>query len=133
MAKILILDDDLLQLEQMKQWLTSDFYELGLILQSKYLFQRLNHENFDLILLDVYMPGEDGISLLKKLKSHPLHCNIPVIMLISDNKLIEECLCLGANDYVNKPINQRILQQRIENALLSSSSSRTCDARYQRD
>ena len=120
MAKILILDDDILQLEYMKKWLVP-LYELGLLLDSEFLFRRLDEENFDLILLDVYMPGEDGISLLKELKAHPKHRYIPVIMLLSDNQLIEKSLELGAIDYLNKPINPMVLKQRIENTLASVS------------
>ena len=116
MAKILILDDDILQLEYMKKWLAS-LYELGLLLESEFLFHRLDEEPFSLILLDVYMPGEGGISLLKKLKAHPKYRCIPVIMLLSDNQLIEKCLELGATDYLVKPINQMVLKQRVENTL----------------
>lgn len=118
MAKILVLDDDLIQLEQIKKWL-NPFYEVRLILQSEFLFKRIEDEKFDLILLDVYMPGEGGLSLLKKLKSHQTHRDIPVIMLVSDNQLIEECLEGGAIDYLGKPINQTVLKQRIKNSLSS--------------
>lgn len=118
MAKILILDDDILQLEYMKKGLAS-LYELGLLLDTEFLFMRLEDEKFDLILLDVYVPGEGGISLLKKLKAHPKHHHIPVVMLFSDNQLIEKCLECGATDYLSKPINQMVLKQRIENTLAS--------------
>ena len=119
MAKILIVDDDLLQLEQMEKWLAPLGHELRLLLQPEFLFQRVEKEVFHLILMDVEMPKMDGISLLQQLKNHPRYCNIPVMMLISnaEDPLITQCLQGGAADYVSKPINPTLFKKRIKNTL----------------
>ncbi len=73
----------------------------------------------DLVLLDMYMPAMSGLSTLKKLKSHPLSCDIPVIMLSAsdDEDEIVEALELGADDYVTKPYIAKVLLARIKTSL----------------
>lgn len=125
MAKILIVDDDLLQLEQMEKWLAPLGHELRLLLQPEFLFQRVEKEAYHLILMDVEMPKMDGISLLKQLKNHPLYRDIPVMMLISnaEDPLITKCLKWGATDYVSKPINPTLFKKRIKNTLQRQNDS----------
>ena len=125
MAKILIVDDDLIQLEQMEKWLAPLEHELRLLLQPEFLFQRVEKEAFHLILIDVEMPKIDGISLLQQLKNHPRYCHIPVMMLISnaEEPLITQCFQWGATDFLSKPINPILFQQRIKNTLERQNDS----------
>lgn len=73
----------------------------------------------DLILLDIMLPGEDGMSILKKLKSHKAYANIPVIMLTAKSSEMDKIngLDQGADDYILKPFSVLELIARI-NALL---------------
>lgn len=73
----------------------------------------------DLIVSDVRMPEMDGITLCNRLKADSFTCHIPVILLTaqtSDDNQIEG-LRTGANDYITKPFNIEILEQKIENTL----------------
>ncbi|HWY74362.1 MAG TPA: response regulator, partial [Verrucomicrobiae bacterium] len=73
----------------------------------------------DLILLDIFMPGLDGIEVLQRLKANPATQHIPVIMLSSSDKLdnIVHCITLGADDFLPKPFNTTLLMARIESSL----------------
>ncbi len=119
MAHILIVDDDPHIIQQLTV-LTHSFGCTPLsTLYPDYLFEILGSEPIDLILLDVHMPGTDGVELLKQLKKHPIYQRIPVIMLTGDTniKLLAKCFQGGATDFINKPIKEVILQSRVESAL----------------
>jgi len=72
-----------------------------------------------LVLLDMKMPGMDGIETLKKLRKLPNGKMVPVIMLtgLADSDSVALAAAAGATDYVTKPINWRLLGQRIRHQL----------------
>ncbi|MDF7808647.1 response regulator [Pontiellaceae bacterium B12219] len=79
----------------------------------------------DLILLDIMLPGADGLEVCKKLKGDPKTASIPIIMLTA---LCEEAdivtgLELGADDYITKPFSPRVLLARVKAALRRIVSS----------
>ncbi|MDZ8120162.1 response regulator transcription factor [Pontiella sp. NLcol2] len=80
----------------------------------------------DLILLDIMLPGADGLEVCKKLKADPKTERIPIIMLTA---LCEEAdivtgLELGADDYITKPFSPRVLLARVKAALRRISASK---------
>jgi diguanylate cyclase (GGDEF)-like protein len=79
----------------------------------------LAEQNIDLILLDMYMPGISGLSMLQKLKAHPVLSNISVIMLSAsdDEDQIVAALEFGADDYVTKPYIPKVLLARLRTSL----------------
>jgi len=72
-------------------------------------------QKFDLLLLDMIMPGLDGFQVLAKLKADPLLRDLPVIMLsaLDEENGIARCIELGAEDYLSKPFNPVFLRARI--------------------
>jgi len=80
----------------------------------------------DLILLDIMLPGTDGLDVCKQLKSRPVTERIPIIMLTA---LCEEAdivagLELGADDYVTKPFSPRVLLARVKAALRRAGTAK---------
>ena len=73
----------------------------------------------DLILLDLMLPGVDGLTVCKNLKADPVTNHIPVIMLTakSEESDVVICLELGADDYITKPFSPKILTARIRAVL----------------
>ena len=69
----------------------------------------------DLILLDILMPGMDGLSVLKNLKADPQLKSIPVVMLtaLAQENVIVQGIKLGAKDYIRKPFNPTELTRRL--------------------
>ena len=124
MTKILIVDDDPQLVELVSEILTAYDYSSEFITKPAYMFDILNEEVFDLILLDYYMPEIDGVTLLKEVKAHPVYKEIPVIMLTSevDDQLLARCFENGAEDFINKPISELILTSRIKSVLTKKAN-----------
>lgn len=119
MQTILIVDDDSQVTEQLAIVLDSIGYDTQFLLEPAYLLPMLQKKRIDLILLDIHMPGVDGLSLLKELKTHPDYESIPVIMLTgdTDEKILAECFLAGAVDFIHKPVREVVLQARVKSAL----------------
>ena len=79
----------------------------------------------DLVLLDIMLPDEDGISILKKLRTDPRTASVPVIMLTAKNTEFDrvEGLDAGADDYISKPVGMMELAARVR-AVLRRAESR---------
>jgi len=75
----------------------------------------IDKESFDLVLLDVMMPGMDGIETLKRIRSRNSASELPVIMVTakSESTNIVDALELGANDYVTKPVDFAVALARV--------------------
>ncbi|MDY5589841.1 MAG: response regulator transcription factor [Arcanobacterium sp.] len=83
---------------------------------------QLGHTQPDLVLLDVMLPGSDGISILKRLKAKAATAHIPVIMVTAKDAEYDkvEALDLGADDYVTKPFGMMELVSRVRAVLRRS-------------
>lgn len=119
MNKILVIDDSEDSIKQTIHLLHRHEYQTGFILEPKFAIPRLLYEEFQLILLDIYMPEIDGISLLKEIKNHEKLKDIPVIMLThdTDEELLLQCFQEGAVDFIHKPLNEKVLMSRVQTVL----------------
>jgi adenylate cyclase len=83
----------------------------------------LQSKPFNLVLLDMMMPGMNGDEVLKAIKDNPDTRDIPVVMISADTDVekISQCIELGADDYLPKPFNPAILRARVTAALRKSS------------
>ncbi len=133
MAKLLIIDDDPQIVQQVRELLTAQGYVSGFITKPEFLFPKLETEAFDLFLMDVNMPGIDGVTLLKKLKAHPDYCQLPVIMLTGEtsDQLLAKCFELGAVDFITKPISELILKARVQMALAAKQAKDVLERRVE--
>ena len=91
----------------------------------KEFLEALALETPELVLMDIMLPGEDGIELLKRLKASPKTRDIPVIMVTAKGAEYEKVkgLDLGADDYVTKPFGMMELISRIKAVLRRSQKS----------
>lgn len=130
MDKILIVDDDKQSILYLRSLLADLGYHSDFIANPELLPAKLEQETFDLLLLDVYMPGIDGISLLKALKSCENRQDIAVIMLTSamEEQLLAECLELGADNFIRKPVSALVLKACIQSALTKRDYLRQINA-----
>ena len=89
-------------------------------------YKRLTEQQPDLILLDIMLPDEDGVSILKKLKSRPDTENIPVIMMTAKSSEYDKVLGLdsGADDYITKPFGVMELISRVKAVIRRSDRSK---------
>lgn len=88
-------------------------------------YEALHHTMPDLVLLDIMLPGEDGLTILKKLRANRETASIPVIMMTAKSSEFDVVrgLDLGADDYVAKPFGIMELLSRIKSVLRRSGRS----------
>lgn len=115
--KILMVDDDLRMRELLQRYLTEQGFEIKTVSNSKEMDTALESESFDLLVLDLMMPGEDGLAVCRRLRSQ--NVITPIIMLTARGDEVDRIIGLemGADDYLPKPFNPRELLARI-NAVL---------------
>jgi two-component system phosphate regulon response regulator OmpR len=115
--KILIVDDDARIRDLLKRYLTQEGFDVLLAEDGKSLNRVMMRETADLIVLDLMMPGEDGLSICRRLRA--ANDLTPVIMLTAKGEDVDRIVGLevGADDYLGKPFNPRELLARI-NAVL---------------
>ena len=118
MAKILVVDDEIGIRELLSDILTDEGYAVETAENAETARRRIGAEEFDLILLDIWMPDTDGVSLLKELKvRNLLHC--PVLMM-SGHATIEtavEATKFGALACLEKPISMQKLLESVRHGL----------------
>ena len=113
---ILIVDDDNRIRDLLKEYLGENNYMISTSEDAKNAKIKLTHFKFDLIVLDVMMPGQDGYDLTKEIKKK---VNIPIILLTAKSEVENRIkgLELGADDYLTKPFEPKELLLRIKNII----------------
>jgi len=112
---ILIADDNTSNLQLLGSILSKAGYDIAFALNGEETLEKAKNTIFDLILLDVLMPGIDGLEVCRRLKTIPETQNIPIIFLIikNDSDSIIKGFDAGGHDYVPKPYNSHELLSRI--------------------
>ena len=113
---ILVVDDDDRIRNLLKEYLKENKFLVSTARDSKEAKIKLNHFRFDLIILDVMMPGQSGYELTREIKGN----NSPPIILLTAKGEVEnriKGLELGADDYIGKPFEPKELLLRINNIL----------------
>jgi len=115
--KVLVVDDERQIRDLLREFLTSDAYEVILASNGKEAIELAEREHPDVILLDVKMPEIDGIKVCQRLKEEPSTQFIPIIVITGyvDNKI--HAIEAGADDFVHKPINLTELGFRVKSIL----------------
>ncbi|ADK82934.1 response regulator [Sediminispirochaeta smaragdinae] len=116
---ILIVDDTRNNLFILSSILRKKGYRIAAALSGLEAIELLQHKQFDLILLDIRMPGINGIETCKRIKATPETAEIPVLFIsaIDDHDLIAEAFAAGGRDYILKPFEPVELIARIETQL----------------
>lgn len=123
MSKILIVEDEALLRDLIRDYLERDDHEVLEAQDGKEgLKQYYQHDDLDLVLLDVMMPGHDGWTVLKEIRKSS---ELPVVMLTAMSQDTDELYGfeLGANDYVTKPFKPHILMARVRAQLKRHSGA----------
>jgi two-component system, OmpR family, phosphate regulon response regulator OmpR len=115
--RLLIVDDDEVIRELLKGYLEREGFEVRLAEDARAMDRILQRHSFDLIVLDLMMPGEDGLSVCRRLRA--VRNGTPVIMLTAKGDEVDRIVGLevGADDYLPKPFNPRELLARIHAVL----------------
>jgi two-component system cell cycle response regulator len=114
--KILVADDDQALSRTLSWILKENGYDVLTVPGGEHLFDHLQAEPFDLLLLDIMMPKVDGLQLLQRVKSDPRYKDLPVLMISSmpPEEATVRSLGLGAADFIPKPFRVRELLARVK-------------------
>lgn len=112
---ILVIEDDRNLAKLLKYNLEKAGYKCFLAESGEDALQLLAERDVDLVLLDIMLPGIDGFEVCRKIRQHPLHRELPIVMLTAKGEEIDKVLGfeLGIDDYVVKPFSPRELNLRI--------------------
>jgi DNA-binding response OmpR family regulator len=115
--RIVVVDDDARIRDLLRRYLTQEGFEVLLAEDGKALNRVLTRETVDLIVLDLMLPGEDGLSICRRLRA--ANDATPIIMLTAKVEDVDRIVGLevGADDYLPKPFNPRELLARIHAVL----------------
>ena len=113
-CRVLVVDDDARLRDLLSRYLSEQGYVVKAVVDSTGLDRALHREHYDLIVLDLMLPGEDGLSICRRLRA--ADDNTPIIMLTAKGDDVDRILGLemGADDYLPKPFNPRELVARIQ-------------------
>ena len=116
MSRILIVEDEVAIADLEKDYLELSGFEVEIENDGTKGLERALHEEFDLFILDLMLPGVDGFEICKKIREIK---NTPILMVSAKKDDIDKIrgLGLGADDYVTKPFNTVELQARVKSQL----------------
>jgi two-component system phosphate regulon response regulator OmpR len=116
-TKILLVDDDLRLRDLLERYLAEQGMNVRTVADGRAMDSALERERFDVLVLDWMLPGEDGLSICRRLQVS--HAELPIVMLTAKADEIDRIVGLemGADDYLPKPFNPRELVARIKAVL----------------
>ena len=122
--RILVVDDERDIVELIRYNLAKNGYQVMTALNGEDALRLIRNNTPDLVILDLMMPGIDGLDVCRRLKGDPQTADIPVIMVTAKGEEadIVTGLELGAHDYVCKPFSPRVLLARVRACLRRGSS-----------
>ncbi len=116
-ARILIVDDEAVVRDSLGDWFRDEGYEVDTAESAKVALEKLAHANWDIFLLDIRMPGIDGLELQRKLKEAQPGGIVIIMTAYASVESAIEAMKQGAYDYIIKPFNPDDLEQTIRKAI----------------
>jgi DNA-binding response OmpR family regulator len=125
--RIAVVDDDPSIRETLEGFLQAEGYEICCAADADELDRVMRVKHIDLVLLDIRLPGRDGLSLTRELREKS---EIGIILITGRNDKVDRILGLeyGADDYIAKPVDERELLPRVRNLLRRVAHSRSAHA-----
>lgn len=116
---VLVVDDDPVNRMMLTHSLTQEGYQTTAAEDGEQALEMLERERFDLVLLDVVMPGVDGFTVLEYIKRHNDLRHLPAIMIsgLDDMEGAVRCIEMGAEDFLPKPFDPVVLRARMNAGL----------------
>ncbi len=116
-SSILIVDDELSVRDSLSKWFKEDGYRVGAAENANKALNLMNEGPWDVILLDIKMPGMDGLELQKRLKEIDKNATIIMVTAFAAVDSAVQALKEGAFDYITKPVDPEHLSHLVQNAL----------------
>jgi sigma-B regulation protein RsbU (phosphoserine phosphatase) len=133
-GRLLVVDDDEMNRDMLSRRLARKGFDIAVAEDGARALEAIADEDFDLVLLDIMMPGIDGLQVLERLRHERSPLELPVIMATAKGASddIVHALRLGANDYVTKPLDFPVVLARVNTHLALRRSTRELAAAHAR-
>jgi two-component system chemotaxis response regulator CheY len=117
-ARVLIVDDSLFMRTQIRNILSGAGYLIaGEASDGKQAEKKYKDLNPDIVIMDITMPGINGIEALRKIKSYDRQARVIMCTSLGQNSKVKEAITSGADDYIIKPFQKERVLQAIEKVL----------------
>ena len=122
LGHILAVDDNRMNRLKLVRMLGKEGYDVEQAEGGREALTMLRSNVFDLVLLDILMPEVDGFQVLREMKDDAALRDIPVIVVsaVEEMNSVDECLELGAVDYLSKPVDAESLKERVSSYIKNS-------------
>jgi two-component system, OmpR family, alkaline phosphatase synthesis response regulator PhoP len=129
-AKILVVEDEAALVVALRDRLRKEGYEVSAAKDGLSGFEHATSEKFDLIILDLMLPAQNGLTVCRKLRQSG--SNIPILMLTARRQTMDKVVGLrtGADDYITKPFQMPELLARIDSLLRRAQATRAAEVRH---
>jgi CheY-like chemotaxis protein len=116
---VLITEDNPTNLKSVSDYLKAKGYAIVMAQSGLEALQRAQESDPDLFVMDVQLPGIDGLEVIRRLRAQPEFANTPIIVLTANAMPGDRVssLAAGANEYLSKPVSLKVLLQTIQNYL----------------
>lgn len=113
--KILVVDDNIDFCDSLKDVIELNGHSASCANSGRDALTQMAKDKFDLVLMDLVMPGMDGVTTIREIRKIPTAVPIIIVSAYSDEKLLDEAFKAGATDKINKPVDPSFLLLQIEN------------------
>jgi len=110
MKRILVVDDEQVVCNMLKKFLTQKGYEVTTVLSGEEAIKKVKEERPHIVLLDIKMPGMNGVETLKQIREIDKEVGIVMITAVKEDEIGRTCMQLGAYDYITKPLGLDYLE-----------------------
>jgi len=101
--KMLVVDDNADLRHNLAQQFVAEDFEVDTAADGRDALEKIGQNNYDIVLLDLKMPGMDGMEVLREIKRTAKNPHVIMLTAVADVATAQECVKLGARDYVSKP------------------------------
>lgn len=122
--KILLLEDEVMLNESISEYLQSDGHTVDGFFDGISAYEKIQKVSYDLLILDINVPGIDGLSFLEKIHSLKIHTPTIYISALVDIEDISRAYDLGCYDYLKKPFHLKELRLRLDKVKLANETPR---------
>jgi CheY-like chemotaxis protein len=123
-ARILVTDDDPILREFARVHLTTPAASVEVAESAEEGLACLDEGEFDIALIDLEMPGMGGLEMIRRVRAHPVHCDLPIVVVTGrdDMSSIDLAYAAGATSFVTKPVNWRLMSYQLRYVLRAQRS-----------
>jgi DNA-binding response OmpR family regulator len=118
-TRILVVDDDPILREFASVYLSTHSASVETAATAEVGLHKLESGDFDIVLVDLDMPGMGGMEMIRQIRANPLLCNLPIVVVTGNDDIIsiDRSYEAGATSFVTKPVNWRLLSYQLRYVL----------------